>query len=81
MNILLLAACPFFQERGTPIAIKLVTEVLAGAGHRIHVLTYPEGDPVTIPNGTITRIPALPGVKNIKPGPTWKKLLYDLVRY
>ncbi len=81
MNILLLAACPFFQNRGTPIAIKLAAEVLAGAGHRLHILTYPEGEPVPIPNGTMTRISALPGVKNIKPGPSWKKLVYDLVMF
>ncbi len=81
MKILLLAPCPFFQERGTPIAIKLVTEVLAGAGHHLHILTYPEGEPVPIQNGSITRITALPGVKNIKPGPSWKKLVYDLVMF
>jgi glycosyltransferase involved in cell wall biosynthesis len=81
MNILLLAACPFFQNRGTPIAIKLVAEVLAGAGHRLHILTYPEGEPVSILNGTLTRISALPGVNNIKPGPSWKKLIYDLVMF
>ncbi len=51
MKILLLAACPFFQERGTPIAIKLVAEVLSGAGHHLHILTYPEGEAVPIPNG------------------------------
>ncbi len=58
MKILLLAPCPFFQERGTPIAIKFVAEVLSGAGHHLHILTYPEGEAVPIPNGTITRIPA-----------------------
>jgi len=76
-----LAPCPFFQDRGTPIAIKLVTEVLSGAGHHLHILTYPEGETVPIPNGTITRIATLPGVKNIKPGPSWKKLVYDLVMF
>jgi glycosyltransferase involved in cell wall biosynthesis len=81
MKILLLAPCPFFQDRGTPIAIKLVTEVLSGAGHHLHILTYPEGETVPIPNGTITRIATLPGVKNIKPGPSWKKLVYDLVMF
>jgi glycosyltransferase involved in cell wall biosynthesis len=81
MKVLLIAPCPFFQERGTPIAIKLVAEVLAGAGHQLHILTYPEGKEVPIPNGSITRIPALPGIKNIKPGPSWKKLIYDLVMF
>ena len=81
MKILLLAPCPFFQDRGTPIAIKLITEVLSRAGHHLHVLTYPEGEPVPIPNGSITRVLALPGIKNIKPGPSWKKLVYDLVMF
>lgn len=77
MRILLLAPCPFFQGRGTPIAVKLVAEVLAGEGHHLHILTYPEGEAVPIPNGSISRIPALPGIRNIKPGPSWKKLVYD----
>ncbi|MBU1702037.1 MAG: glycosyltransferase family 4 protein [Candidatus Eisenbacteria bacterium] len=77
MKILLLAPCPFFQGRGTPIAIKLVAEVLAGEGHHLHILTYPEGEAVPIPNGSISRIPALPGIRDVKPGPSWKKLVYD----
>jgi glycosyltransferase involved in cell wall biosynthesis len=81
MKVLLLAPCPFFQERGTPIAIKLVAEVLAGAGHHLHILTYPEGESVPIPNGSIIRVTTLPGVKNIKPGPSWKKLVYDLALF
>ena len=79
MKILLLAPCPFYQNRGTPIAIRLAARVLGEAGHQIHILTYPEGESVSIPNGSISRVPALPGIKNIKPGPSWKKLVYDLV--
>jgi glycosyltransferase involved in cell wall biosynthesis len=79
LKILLLAPCPFYQNRGTPIAIHLAARVLGEAGHRIHILTYPEGESVSIPNGSISRVPALPGIKNIKPGPSWKKLVYDLV--
>ena len=81
MRILLLAPCPFFQNRGTPIAIKLVVQVLTGAGHWIHILTYPEGEALPISNSLISRVPALPGIRNIKPGPSWKKLVYDLVMF
>jgi glycosyltransferase involved in cell wall biosynthesis len=77
MRILLLAPCPFFQERGTPIAIKLAAEVLSREGHFLQILTYPEGEAIPIPKGSITRIRAVPGVRNIKPGPSWKKLVYD----
>jgi glycosyltransferase involved in cell wall biosynthesis len=78
MNILLLAPEPFFQHRGTPIAVKLLLQVLAEDGNGIHVLTYHEGEDVYIPNTKIHRIPKLPGIKNIMPGPSWKKLVCDV---
>ncbi len=33
MKILMLAPQPFFEERGTPIAVRLAAEALAGQGH------------------------------------------------
>lgn len=81
MKILLLAPFPFFQLRGTPIAVKLLTQVLTGQGHKVHILTYHEGEDVSFPNCTITRIPALPGIRNIKPGPSWKKIVADLALF
>lgn len=81
MKILLLAPQPFFQNRGTPIAVKLLIETLCAQGHRISVLTYPEGEDVDIDGCEIIRLPAFPGVKNVKPGPSWKKIFYDLVMF
>lgn len=79
MNILLLAPQPFFQVRGTPIATRQVIEVLAGLGHHVHVLTLPEGDDVQIPGLTIQRLPAVPGVQQVPPGFSWKKVVYDVL--
>ena len=79
MNILLLAPHPFFQNRGTPIAVKLLAEVLSAEGHTIKLLTYPEGEDIKIRNCEIIRLRSLPGVKNVKPGPSWKKIVYDLL--
>jgi glycosyltransferase involved in cell wall biosynthesis len=81
MKILLLAPSPFFQLRGTPIAVRLLTQVLTGQGYEVHILTYHEGEEVRFPNCTITRIPPLPGIKNIKPGPSWKKIVADIVLF
>jgi glycosyltransferase involved in cell wall biosynthesis len=78
VKILLLAPQPFFQNRGTPIAVKLLVEVLAKNGHKIHILTYHEGEDITFPNVKIHRIQSLPGVKNIPPGPSWKKIICDI---
>ncbi len=78
MKILLLAPHPFYQERGTPIAVRLLAETLAEDGHTIDLLCYHEGDDVEIhPKVTVHRSPAPPGVHGIKPGFTLKKLLCD----
>lgn len=79
MNILLLAPHPFFQERGTPIAVDLLVRVLAKHGHRIDLLTYGEGcDRSYGPQVTILRIPPLRITQGIRPGFSLKKLICDL---
>jgi Glycosyltransferase len=81
VNILLLAPHPFFQHRGTPIAVKLLMEVLSKHGHNIQVLTYHEGEEINMPNVSIHRIPAITWLRNIKPGPSWKKWPCDLLMF
>lgn len=78
MHIFFLAPHPFFQNRGTPIAVKLMLETLSAEGHQIKVLTYPEGEDIAISNCEIIRLSPVPGVKHIKPGPSWKKMVYDI---
>ena len=77
MNILLLAPHPFYQDRGTPIAVNLVLKVLSERGDNIDVLTFHEGRAVAYPNVSIYRIPAWPFLGNIRPGFSLKKLLCD----
>lgn len=77
MKILLLAPHPFFQERGTPIAEKAVLEVLSARGDEVVVLTLYGGEDVSIPGVTIERLPPLLGIRNIRPGFSWKKLICD----
>jgi glycosyltransferase involved in cell wall biosynthesis len=79
VRILLLAPHPFYQARGTPIAVQTVLEFLSDRGHRIDVLTYHEGSDVGIPNVRIFRIPRMPGCDNIRPGFSLKKLICDVV--
>ena len=74
MKILLLAPHPFYQARGTPIAVNTVLEFLSSRGHEVDVLTYHEGADVNIPNCRIYRIPRVPGVRNIRPGFSLKKV-------
>jgi glycosyltransferase involved in cell wall biosynthesis len=79
VRILLLAPHPFFQARGTPIAVKTVLEFLSERGDTVDVLTYAEGADVSIPNCTVHRIPRLPGLQGIRPGFSFKKVLCDVL--
>jgi glycosyltransferase involved in cell wall biosynthesis len=81
VRILLLAPQPFFQARGTPIAVKTVLEFLSSRGHIVDALTYHEGSDIDIPNCRIHRIPRLPGVRNIRPGFSLKKLVCDVAMF
>jgi glycosyltransferase involved in cell wall biosynthesis len=78
MRILVLAPHPFFQQRGTPIAVKELLEFLSAEGHQTDILTYHEGDDVVIPNCRIVRIPRVPGVRGVRPGFSVKKLICDM---
>ena len=77
MRILVLAPHPFFQARGTPLAVKTVLEFLSARGHQIDLLTFHEGEDVVIPNCRIYRTGKLPGIRNIRPGFSGKKVISD----
>jgi len=79
VRILLLAPHPFFQQRGTPIAEKMLLEVLTAHGHEAEVLTFAEGDDPGLPGCRIHRVPCLPGTRGIRPGFSVKKLVCDAV--
>jgi glycosyltransferase involved in cell wall biosynthesis len=78
VKILLLAPHPFFQERGTPIAVRLLASTLAGEGHAVEMLCYHEGQEVDLPGVAIHRISPPGWVKNVPPGPSWQKIVCDL---
>ena len=80
-RILVLAPQPFFQERGTPIAVKLLVEELARLGFDVHLLVFHEGEDVVMDGVTLHRIPAVAGIKNIPPSISWKKIVCDGVMF
>ena len=79
MKILMLAPHPFFQARGTPIAVRTVLEFLCGRGHQVDVLTFPEGEDLDLPNCRFHRVRALPSIGNVRPGFSLKKVAYDFM--
>ena len=78
MKVLILAPQPFFQERGTPIAVKLAGEALAERNSlEVEILCYPEGDVVMLPNVRIRRFWTPSFVRGIRPGISVGKILSD----
>lgn len=65
MRVLLVAPQPFFTERGTPIAVRLLAETLGRLGHMVDLLTYPMGSDVAIDGVTLQRCRAVPGVSTV----------------
>ena len=90
MKILFLAPQPFFQERGTPIAVRLALEVIAerfqsypeNKKFDIDLLCYHEGIDLEMPGVNIIRIRP-PGflrkyLGRVTPGISLKKLICDI---
>ncbi len=78
-NILFLIPHPFYQERGSPIADDMVLRVLSEREEYVDVIAYPEGKDINYPNVTINRTIRIPFISNIRPGFSWKKIIYDVL--
>ena len=78
MKVLLVAPHPFFQERGTPIAVKLIIDTLCEYGHKVDLLTYHEGSDIMADGLRLYRIPKPPFANNIPIGFSWKKVVADI---
>lgn len=78
MRILLAAPHPFYQERGTPIAIDLLLRALSERGDTVDLLTYHEGEDRDYPGVTLHRISPPRWIHGVGPGPSLKKLVCDV---
>ncbi len=79
MRVLVIAPQPFYQERGTPIATRLLIEALRAAGHEVDVLTYHVGEDPALPGVRVLRAPAVPFVHDVPIGFSVRKILCDLM--
>lgn len=81
MRILILAPQPFFQDRGTPIAVDHLLRSLSFLDHDVQALVMEEGADRLYPGVQITRAPLPPGIRNIRPGFSIKKMIADIPFY
>jgi glycosyltransferase involved in cell wall biosynthesis len=77
LKILFLAPQPFFEVRGTPLAVLAMVRTLTGLGHRVDLLTYPRGTDVAIAGLVHRRSLSLP-VGRVPPGPSLAKVVLDV---
>lgn len=77
LRILFLAPQPFFEVRGTPLAVLHLTRALAGLGHEVDLLTFPQGEAAENEGVRHLRSLRLP-VGRVKAGPSLAKLLLDV---
>jgi glycosyltransferase involved in cell wall biosynthesis len=77
LRILFLAPQPFFEVRGTPLAVLAMVRALTGLGHHVELLTYPQGEGVDVAGLVHRRSMRLP-VGRVKAGPSLAKLLLDI---
>ncbi len=77
LRILFLAPQPFFEVRGTPLAVLHMTRALAALGHQVDLLTFPQGEPA--PTSGVRHLRSLPlPVGRVKAGASLAKMALDL---
>ena len=77
--VLFIAPQPFFQARGTPIRVRFDVQALAELGFRVDLLTLPCGEDLAIPGVRILRTANPFGLRELAIGPSFWKLVYDLL--
>ena len=74
---MIIAPQPFYEERGTPMNVRLMCTILGRAGFDVDLLVFPTGKDVEMVGVNIIRIPNVLGLKHIPIGFSWKKLFFD----
>jgi glycosyltransferase involved in cell wall biosynthesis len=78
-SIAMVVPCAFPGNYGTPAAIREMSEALADRGHRVHVVTYPFADDAVGDKVRVWRVPYWRKRKVVYVGPSFEKLILDLL--
>jgi len=78
-RILLIAPEPFYEDRGTPVAVCHVVTALSQLGWHVDVLAYPVGEELHLPRVRIFRFGSWLRFKTIPIGLSLKKVLLDIL--
>jgi glycosyltransferase involved in cell wall biosynthesis len=76
-RILAVAPQPFYQDRGTPIALRQVLQAASELGYQVDLLTFPVGTEVHLPGLRIFRTGNPLGIRSVPIGLSLRKLALD----
>ncbi len=76
-RILIVTPQPFYEDRGTPIAVRYLATALSELGANVDLLAFPVGKDVRIANIHITRSANPLGLGSVPVGFSWRKLVLD----
>ena len=79
--MLLLAPQPFFQNRGTPIAVRMLLEFFSRRGWKTDAVVLDGGEKVDIPGVRFFRVSRPPFVRQVRPGFSLAKLICDVALF
>lgn len=78
-RVLIVAPQPFFEDRGTPIAITYVARALTELGWEVEIATFSMGRPWSIPGVQVHRVRSPLRSKSIPIGFSLRKLFLDIL--
>jgi len=77
-RVLVVAPQPFYEDRGTPIAVRQVLRALGELGRPVDLLTFPIGTDVAIPGLRVFRSRNPLGFRSVPIGFSLRKIILDL---
>ena len=80
-RVMVVAPQPFYENRGTPIAILYVLRALSELGYQIDMLTLPVGEHVEVPGLRMLRTRNRLGIRAVPVGFSMAKLVFDVLLY
>src|SRR5437870_13174073 len=78
-SIVMVAACPFPANHGTPAALREMSQELARRGHTVRVVTYPLSDDIPISGVAIDRVCQIGFTSMLHVGPSYQRVIIDLL--
>ena len=78
-SVAVIAACPFPVNYGSPGAIRELSATLSEMGHDVHLVTYPDGEDLTVGRARLHRVSWKDRKTTYSAGPSRQKLLLDFL--